>query len=251
MKQDEAIAQLNAEFKEMIEDYVQQQDLRALETPLKTNEMLKIELKNTLNKQHNFEAISRGVFNAIDLIHDHLKFLGNPKQTNKVHQELMTAFKSLKENTLKNLEIENMSPLSAETSLWTVLYGISDETLLLIYEKVLQCYEKNEIVNAKDLLSLLLIFAPIVPSYWNALGFCYQKEEKYEMALKYYTISEQISPEILDTHFYLARCYNAMNQKSLALEQVDKIVKQLDSLKVSSNDSWRNQAEKLAQEITQ
>ena len=250
MKQDESISQLNSEFKELIEDYVQKQDLRALETPLKTNEMLKNELRNKLNKEHNFEAISRGVFNAIDLIHEHLTFLGNTQQTDKVHQELMTAFKSLKEITDKNQEAEKLSQLGPETSLWTALYGISDETLLLIYEMVLKCDEKNEIVNAKDLLSLLLIFAPIIPSYWNALGFCYQKEGKYEMALRYYTISQQISPETLDTYFYLARCYHAMNQKSLALEEVDKLHKQLDSLKVQSNDAWRHQAEKLTQEIT-
>lgn len=247
MQQEEWIQQFNHDFQVLIGDYVQKQDFHALETPLKTGQQLKSELREKLIKQNKFENLSHGIFNAVDLINEYLETNGTKEQREKIHAELVSAFKILKE-TSGETPSDKMTKLDPDQSLWTALYGISDETLLLIYDIVLKCYQNNEIENAKDLLGFLLIFAPILPAYWNALGFCYQTEGNFEQALDYFLIAEELDPELLQTHFYLARCYHVMNQKPAAHVQMEKIVTLLGSTD-DSDGHWRNQMELLVDEL--
>lgn len=253
MQNSEWRTQFDSEMQTLMEEYVKMQDFHAIETPLKTDKQFKSELKHRLQKEWNFKALSRGIFNANQLIHDYLHTLPDERQAEKAREELNFAFKTVSKNFAECLKKtshdEGMNQIDTSIPIWTAIYGLSDETLLFIYELVLKCFKNKEIENSKDLLHILLMFAPTIPAYWNALGFCYQSEGNLDQALKNYLIAEDIDPDILDTHFYLARCYKAMNQKLLAQEQVEKISKVI-AANNERQEQWKMQATQLAHELS-
>lgn len=250
MQQNEAIEKFDTDLHSLIENYVEQQDFHVAETPLKSEQQIKDELKHKLLKEQNFKSLTKGIFNSINLINQHLRTLNDEKIEEKVTQELYNAFKTLGEckSKLESTNTDWINQWDLNDSIWTAIYGISDETLMLIYEIVLNCYSHKEINNAKDLLQLLLIFAPTVPAYWNALGFCLQEEGDLNQALQSYLFAEEIDEDIIETHFYLAHCYAAMKENSLAKEQVEKLYRLIDETK-EQNRQIEAQVEQLAEEI--
>lgn len=246
MKKKEWINQFDSKMQAIIDAYVQEQDFHAIETPLKSDSQIKNELRARLHKEQNFDTIFKGIFNSFSLINAHLLTLNDKNKKKQIRDELdhaLTVFSDLRKQTSQ--ESKNQSNTNAP--LWVGLYGISDETLLMIYDIVLENVKHNQINNAKDLLQILLLFAPTITSFWNALGFCFQTEGNYDQALNIYLISEEINPELPDTHFYLVRCYMAMHEKSRAQEQVKKLNKLIAESK-ELKGHWKNEVEQLAQE---
>lgn len=240
----------DAEMQSHIDRFVSTQDFQVIATPLKTSEQYKAELKDRMTRDYSYQNIMPSLSSSAQLINQHLIFHVDKAQSEKIKCELSNAFDHFN-------EIRNPSSVSAEdfwkehikcnTKPWTLL-GISKETLLTIYEIALVCFDRNEMTQAKSLLKLLLVFAPTIPSYWNALGFFYQKEKDLEAALQHYLFSEQVDPDHLETYFYISRCYLAMNQYLLAYEQVDKLIK-LMNLSPELKKHWQSDVEKLARDI--
>lgn len=255
MQKNQRIERFDAFVENTIEEYVSKEDFNAIATPLKSEQQIKDELRLNLRKELNYSNLSKELIHGVDLIHDHLLNWNDRHQAEKVRQELSHAFRRLKdlyqEYSQKNLTDSDQdlsNRIDPNASLWTGLYGISDETLSFIYDMVLTSFNKNEVQDAKSLLQILITFAPIIPSYWNALGFCFQTEGNLEKALDHYLIAENINQDYLDAHFYLARCYMAMNNKFLAREQVEKLEK-LIATSSELRDQWEGQVEQLANEI--
>ena len=206
----------DSEMKAYIENFVNKQDFRAIETPLKKNQAYKDEIKHKLYSMYSSQKLIKDMCGSISLIN---KYLTNEK----VRYELENAFDHFER--IKNQYMDSkgcwLDHIELNTKPW-VLFGLSVDSLLTIYQIVLKCYENKEIDHAKNLLELLLIFAPTISSYWNALGFCF-KEESLEMALDYYLISLQIDPHHVETYFYIAHTYLAMNNRNLAELQLEKL----------------------------
>ena len=248
--QDEELQKFDHDIKSLIEDYVEKQDLSLLQTPLKTNNQLKDELRDKMQQAFSFAALNRGIFNAVDLMTNHLMAFGSVNQLEAIREELGNAFINFAELQKKHqddVDYEWLNQLDPEVPVWTSLYGISSSTLLLIYGIALKCLENREVSNAKDLLELILIFAPSVSSYWNAMGYCYQLEENYDRAIHYFLISQEIEPELPETYFYLINAYKRTGQKSLALDQLNQLqqkIPQEDLLK------WQAVIQELNKEIS-
>lgn len=246
------IEQFNSEMKSLIDEYVKEQDFHAVETPLKSDRQYKNELKEELSKKYNFEAISRGIFNGVNLINSYLLTLNDQVEIEKARKELDKAFEKLSElfdKALESSDLDLADQINPDLPIWTSLFGMSDETLGLIYESVLNCFENNEIENSKDILQILLMFAPTIPAFWNALGFCFQTEGNLDEALNQYLVAESMDEDLPETHFYLARCYLAMNKRCLAQEQVEKLSKRMDTLKNYKNQ-WEAAINQLANEVS-
>ncbi len=246
------VKQLDSEIQSLVEEYVKLQDFHALETHLKKDKQFKDELRADLFKKFNFQTFTKGMVNALQVIRIYLPSVCADRQRAQIQQEIEQAFKKLGEIAQKaSLQANNQeetNSLNQNMPIWTAVFGISDSTLLTIYEIVLKCFNNHEIENAQDIIGLLLLFAPTIPSYWNALGFCCQERGNFEEALNFYLMAEDIDQNHMDTHFYLARCYIALNQKLLAQEQVEKLYKLVNTSKEMLDQS-ANQVEQLAREI--
>ena len=145
------IDQFDAEMRSLIENYVEQQDFHALETSLKSEKQIKEDLKDKLLKENNFKGIARGTFNAIHLINAYLLTLNDEKKAEKVMHELYNAFKIIGEykNNVDSINTKAIDSWDLNVSIWTAVYGLSNETLSLIYDIVLKCFNNNEIENSK------------------------------------------------------------------------------------------------------
>lgn len=251
MQTNDQIKQFDSDMSLLIDEYIKHQDFHAMETPLKTEAQCKQTLKNRLLGEYNFTAISKGIFNAVHVINQYLSQSEKIKDRKKIQSELSTAFTKLIElygQTKTNKNPDLLKNLEHDLPLSLALFGISNETLIEIYEIYLQCFKNKEIENSKDLIQLLLIFAPTIPAFWNALGVCFQNEGNFDQALNHYLIAEEINPSLVETHFYLARCYINQKNHPLAKEQVEKLFKLMNDSQDLKNQ-WEHAVHELAYEI--
>lgn len=91
MQQNQWIDQFNSEMRSIIEEYVNEQDFHAIETPLKSDKQFKNELKNALLEENNFAVISRGIINAVDLLDAQLMNVSDDNQREKISNEFEVA----------------------------------------------------------------------------------------------------------------------------------------------------------------
>jgi len=254
MKKREWVEKFDANVKELVTNYVDEQDFHTLETPLKSQQQYKIDLKEKLMANLNFASLMRGYIHSIQLIEEELMEKLDAAQLKKTLTEIAIAFERLgnlqrKYSDHDLLDQGEMSTLDLDLPLWTALYGISTETLMQIYEIVSKYYHQDRIDDAKDLLQTILLFAPTISSFWNALGFCCQQQGNFEQAINYFTISEEVDPNFLETYFYLARCYMKMNQKSLAKRQAEKLMHHIQAFD-ESQSYWLQQVKQLNDELS-
>lgn len=236
----------------IIETYVNEQDLHVLETPLKSEQSFKIELKERMREDFCYAALSRSIFNALTLITRYLMENFDSDKAAQIHEEIGQSFEQFQKSQeiyLKGSENEKaiLDNKEAQNKPW-VLFGLGDDTLFIIYDVVMKCFNEKDLEGAKDILSLLLIFAPNISSFYNAIGFAYQQEKQFDKAINHYLIAQEIDPDNLETKFYLARCYLEKGQNIESLQTVENlrnIVNASEALKVR----WASHVEKLNNDI--
>lgn len=252
--QQEKIKAFEAKIKPVIEEYVNNQDFYLLASPLKTEHQYRLAFKEQIAKELNLTSLLQKYMKGINLLKIELLEKNDTYLMLKVLNEVEQAFKKIQEiqknySTSEDKEaLAQNSLIDADQPLWTALYGLSSETLLLIYELAIKNFNNHACEDAKNLLQLLLTFSPTVSSYWNAMGYCYQNEGEYAKALNYYLMAEEIDPNFLETQFYLARCYQSMHQQGLALESLEKLWSFIQT-SPEVKEEWEGHVRKLANEI--
>jgi hypothetical protein len=240
---DDLKKQFESSVQQYIDECVKAQDFHVIETPLKTDAQYKAEMKHRLKDELTYANLIGSHELAIETIRQYLSTVDDKEQKERVEIEIansMDHFKEFRDLFLKQeLPIEEwIEKNNPEAKTWSLFYGISDDTINFLYDIVLKKISESELAEAKGLLQLMLLYAPGISSYWNALGFCLQKEGHYEEALVNYQMAKEMNATNLETYFYLARCYHAMNNFILAEEQVEQL-KQL----ISESDELRKEWE--------
>lgn len=238
----------------MIDSFVSEQDFKAVETPLKSEKQHQIELKNRLKEDLCYAKLSKQIFNAINLINQYVTEKFDREKAELLMAQIGNSFDQFSVNQEKyttgtNEDKALLNAKGAEMKPW-VLFGLDDNIVIMVYDVVLQCFKKNDIQGAKDILTILLMYAPSVSSFWNAMGYTLQLEHHYEDALNQYAISEEVDPDNVETKFYIARCYLAQHRTNEAKHKIDEIrhaVEHSDDLKTI----WSGHIEKLQMDISQ
>ncbi|QLH36277.1 MAG: tetratricopeptide repeat protein [Parachlamydiaceae bacterium] len=202
-----------------------------ISTPLKTEKQIKAQLREAFNECFNEENLIEFYRQCHELIYKHLQ-----------NCDLFTQEKI--KNEFLNIKI---AVDWDSTSSFRGLQGLSDETLLVIYQVALNLFETQRFDQSKQLLSMLLLFASKISSYWNALGYVYQTEGNFESAITCYSKSLETDPDNIETYFYLARCYLQMQQSYLAKQQLDNLREYL--IQSNSIHLWENHIIALTKEI--
>ena len=234
--------EFDEKLKESVHEMVSKLDFNAIATPLKTDFQIKNELENKINNNLKASHLSENLENALVLIDDYLKVSESQEIREKVNREILQSIKHFqkvnKEFVSQSLDFETWIS-SKNKPTWTVLYGVSTETILLMYKPVLELVKVENYEGAKTILLLILFFAPDVSSYWNALGFCLQQQQNLDEAIHFYNISKEINPENLETYFYLARCYKQKEDLSSAFEELNQLKTELQK-NVELKEDWKN-----------
>ena len=72
----------------------------------------------------------------------------------------------------------------------------------------------------QDFKSAVGIYSNYADAYFN-LGYSYYHEKDYKSSLNYFLTALKLKPSLTQTHKFLVMCYAYLNQKDLALKQLD------------------------------
>lgn len=104
------------------------------------------------------------------------------------------------------------------------VFGLTQETLQGLYQAAKYLYEHQLYQESAAAFSVLTIISPKIHTFWMGLGNSEYLSHNYEGALVAYAMSAQSNPHDPLCHFFSARCYEAMNQKELAINALELAV---------------------------
>lgn len=104
------------------------------------------------------------------------------------------------------------------------LFGISNDSLVYIYELGIELVKKNNHKDASALFVFLTTMTPYVPSFWIAQGVCLQVLNRHEDAIEIFKTAKLLKPVDPLSLLYLIESY-----KNLKLDDEAKI--ELEALK--------------------
>jgi tetratricopeptide (TPR) repeat protein len=132
---------------------------------------------------------------------------------------------------------EKYLSLLADAKTLQEVFTIDDETLESLYQATKHLYEQQHYAEAAAAFSILSAVNP------NNHTFC----RHYEAALTAYAMAAQSNPCDPLCHFFSARCYEAMNQKELAINALE-----LALISIGDNEEftpWKQKASEHKQRL--
>lgn len=119
---------------------------------------------------------------------------------------------------------EKYLSLLADAKTLQEVFAIDEETLEALYQATKHLYEQQHYAEAAAAFSILSTINPNNHTFWMGLGnseyFC----QNYEAALIAYAMATQANPSDPLSLFFSAHCYEAMNQKELAINSLELVI---------------------------
>jgi tetratricopeptide (TPR) repeat protein len=143
-------------------------------TPLKTAEAIKADHRRQLKEELEQKELREHIVKAYDLIMNELPQRVSPAEFDQLKQEFNKSLDHFYEISQKPVEFID------QLSSFQEIYGISNESMVLIYSLAYTYLENQEFKNAESLLYFLLLLNPAISSFWFALGICLQNQGKDE-----------------------------------------------------------------------
>jgi len=130
--------------------------------------------------------------------------------------------------------IASMNKETAEKPvLFQEMFGLSDETLLYIYELSVDLVKKGKYEEANTLFVFLTTLAPHVPSYWIAEGACLQALNRHEEAIAVFSAAKFLNPSDPAPFAYSVESYYMLKDTEKAKPELDALK---EIVKLSSGD---------------
>lgn len=126
-------------------------------------------------------------------------------------------------------------------------FNIDDETLESLYQATKHLYEHQHYQEAAAAFSVLSVVSPNNHTFWIGLGNSEYMCHNYEPALIAYAMAAQSDPSDPLCHFFSARCYEAMNQKGLAINAIELAI-----ISIGDNEkfaTWKEKANEYKQRL--
>lgn len=106
------------------------------------------------------------------------------------------------------------------------MLGLSNGTLLDLYDFGVHLFEKEEFSEAEKIFFLLVTIAPEVSSFWVSYGRSLQERGNFTEALTIYNNAKKYHPDTPKLYLFSAECYNSTNEKGkeeLELKKLQKL----------------------------
>ncbi len=242
-KKNNLIDSLKDKIKKKINSFVETQDYKSLETPLKKSGQIKDEFKRSLDSFLNPDHIVEQVTESVDLIYKNIKLVCDPTESAKVRKELDDCNQRFAEYLNETLQGDK----GEEKATYQQIFGFSDDSLLHIYHLANHFYNED-IAKAKNILNLLIYLAPNISNFWVALGLCFLKEQRYEEGLAFFEMAEIINEDNPAAYVYRIVCLLETNHKKEALIELKKLEGLLNKNAELKKD-WQEQIENLKRRI--
>ncbi|MCE5293536.1 MAG: hypothetical protein LLF94_02845 [Chlamydiales bacterium] len=142
---------------------------------------------------------------------------------------------------------EYLAMLAKDKSLQEI-FGLNDETMEKLYQGAKYLYEQQNYYESAACFSVLCCICPTNHTFWmgfaNSEYFCHN----YQGALVAYSLAAQTNSHDPLSHFYSARCYEALKQKDQAINSVELALLQMGSQPEFSQ--WKQKAIEYKQRLS-
>lgn len=197
-----------------------------LETSLKPASRWRTQHEQELYELLKFKEFREKMERAIDLL-----FIELPASL--TDQE----WKALREKLIHS-EITANSPIPQEQK------GISNEIMVLIYNKGRDYLKGKNYKDAKALFTFLTYFNPQIPEYWIGLGVAVYSLEQFVEALSVFSVVKILQPDKAIGDIYLTLSHSKMGHK----EEMQEHLAQVEQMIIHS-DEERNLWQELYQSL--
>lgn len=205
---------------------------QALATPLKPASAFKREHRRQLEDFFKLTELRKQFEEAPKLILNLLPNLVSTLEFNQVKDELDKS----SENFIKNMAIGSQS--SEKPVLFQELFGLSDETLMSIYDLGVDLVQKENFDHANTLFVFLTTLAPHVTSYWIAQGVCLQALDRHKDAIAIFDAAKVLDPSEPALSAYTIESYLALKEKDKASLEIDALKEIIKSLSGDKKLKW-------------
>ncbi len=213
-------SQLDILYNELVESEVDQfleEDAfyQTFATPLKSASVIKQEHRKQMVEYLKMNDLRNRLTKAEQWIREQLPNVISPEEYEKVKNEL--------DNSGKHFEDYAEAPHDEESDkpvLLQQIFGISDSSLVLIYQLAHKFVADKQYENALDVLVFLVTLAPDSPAFWLALGVCMQALETHQDAIVMFDIAKTLNPTDPSPCIYAAESYLKMGDKDKAKEEI-------------------------------
>jgi len=163
----------------------------------------------------------------------------SPSKAGKKHEEnFALAIEKLKISKTNPSHLGNTSK-SFKSDSWQDLLGLSNATLVWVYEIGYAHYEKGQFKDAETLFGTLVMLNGLISDYWVALGFAQRKMGKESEAISSFAMGTILNPENPIPRYQSAELYlkAGLFEDVLAeVETVSKIIAEKGSLDLLKAD---------------
>ncbi len=125
------------------------------------------------------------------------------------------------------------------------LFGVTDETLDLLYRGAKYLYENQHYFEASTAFSILTLLDPRIHLFWMGLGTAEYLQERYEAALLAYAMAAQADSSDPLCHIYSAHSYLGLKENDKALQCLEIALLITDPHQVDIQARIKNQIAKL------
>ncbi len=238
------MAKLEGLLEDLIESQVEgliQEDsyYQMFATPLKPASAFKNAHKKQLLEFFKLTELRSQLENAPDLILTLMpKYLSKP-EFDKIKLELdnsgdhfLRFIESMKEETEKPILFQEM-------------FGLSDDTLLKVYELAVNLVKQEYYDDANTLFVFLATLAPHVPSYWIAQGACLQALGRHEEAVSVFSAAKFLNPSDPAPSAYSIESYQILKDQDKAKLELSLLKEVVKSLKNEEKAKWEQKINEI------
>ncbi len=222
-KQEKAVTNQDSEvdkvYKELIDSEIEnllqsEETYQFQSTPLKPAKAIKEDHKRQLKEELEQRELRGHIVQAYDLIMNQLPQKVSLAEFDQLKGEFEKSVNHFDDISQKPAEfIDQLSSLQE-------IYGISDESMTLIYSLAYGYLEKREFKNADSLLYFLTLLNPTVRSFWIALGISLQNQGKYEESKIMFETAQTLDSDNPEAFILGAQVDLQLNNSEMAQEQL-------------------------------
>lgn len=209
-------------------------------TPLKSASQIKVEHRKQLIDFFKLTELRSQLESAPVLVENLLVDLISPAEFDKVKAELDKSgehFISF---------IGSMGKDSGEKPiLFQEMFGLSDETLLHIYDLSVDLVKKGKYEDANTLFVFLTTLAPHVPSYWIAEGACLQALNRHEEAIAVFNAAKFLNASDPAPVAYSMESYYMLKDMSSAKAELEALKEIVKSLPADEKSNWEKKIKEM------
>lgn len=202
-------------------------------TPLKPAKAFKQAHRKQLIEFFKLTELREQLEHAPELLLEHLPNFVPKEEFDQIKKELDNSG----EHFVRFVESMSDEP-SEKPILFQEMFGLSDDTLLHIYDFGADLVKKENYEDALTVFVFLTTMAPHVPSYWIAQGACLQALDRHEEAISVFNAAKFLNSIDPSPSFYMIESHLALKDNTRAKLEVNSLKEIISNLSGDEKNNW-------------